>query len=193
MAASRAQLREEAILLATMDLLGEVGYERMSIDGVAERARASKATIYRRWPGKAELIGEAVRRFAGQHLSPPDPTGDLRRDLLAVLRTLRTSLEDQDADLILGLLSAMRHDAHLAHIVRQHVVDHKRDAFAAVLEHAASSGVIPARPPAGHALLAEIASAVLISRLLITDDPLDDAFLADLVDGVLLPAVTRHP
>ncbi len=45
----RAQAREDAILLAAMSLLGEVGYDRMTIDAVAERARASKATIYRRW------------------------------------------------------------------------------------------------------------------------------------------------
>ena len=189
--AARAQVREEAILLAAMALLGEVGYDRMSVDAVAERAHASKATIYRRWPGKAELVGEAIRRYAGRELAAPAETGSLREDLLAVLRIQRASLAGQDADLILGLLSAMRHDPDLAQIVRRHVLDHKREVFATVLTRAADRGDIP--DSADYALLAEISSAVLFSRLLITDEPLDDDFLAGLVDVVLLPALTHRP
>lgn len=107
-----------------------------------------------------------------------------------MLRAQRASLAGQDADLILGLLSAMRHDADLAQIVRRHVLDHKRKVFATVLARAVDRGDVP--DSADHALLAEISSAVLFSRLLITDEPLDDGFLADLVDAVLLPALTHR-
>jgi AcrR family transcriptional regulator len=65
MAGTRGAAREEAILLATLELLGEAGYDRMTMDAVAARARASKATIYRRWPDKAGLVVAAVRRHAG--------------------------------------------------------------------------------------------------------------------------------
>jgi len=185
--ASRAQIREEAILLAAMSLLGEVGYDRMSIDAVAERAHASKATIYRRWPGKAELVGEAIRRYAHSQLTAPPETSSLREDLLEVLRSLRASLTGQDAALILGLLLAMRHDAGLAQVVRQNILDHKRDVFAAVLARAAARGDLPAT--ADHALLAEVSSAVLFNRLLVADEPLEDEFLTRFVDAVLLPAL----
>ena len=187
MPASRAQIREEAILLAAMSLLGEVGYDRMSIDAVAERAHASKATIYRRWPGKAELVGEAIRRYARSQLTAPPETSSLREDLLEVLRSLRASLTGQDAALILGLLLAMRHDAGLAQVVRQNILDHKRDVFAAVLARAAARGDLPAT--ADHALLAEVSSAVLFNRLLVADEPLEDEFLTRFVDAVLLPAL----
>lgn len=175
-ARARSGVREEAILTAAMELLGEVGYDRMSVEAVADRARASKATVYRRWSGKEALVTAAISRYAGTALAAPDPTGDLRTDLLALLHALRERLLGQDSALILGLLSAMRHNPVLAQLVRAAVVDHKRDAFAELL---------PER--ADHAWLAELTSAALLSRLLVTGEPLDDAFLAKLVDTVLLP------
>jgi AcrR family transcriptional regulator len=180
-ARARSDVREEAILLAAMALLGEVGYDRMTVEAVAERAKASKATVYRRWTGKAELVATAVRRYAGTTLTPLEPTGDLRIDLLAMLNGLRETLMRQDAALILGLLSAMRHDAELARTVRRAVLEHKHDAFEALL------------PNADHAWLAELTSAALLSRLLVTGDPLDDEFLAKLVDTVLLPQLKEPP
>ncbi|ACU72714.1 transcriptional regulator, TetR family [Catenulispora acidiphila DSM 44928] len=191
MTESRAHRREEAILLAAMGLLGDVGYDRMSIDGVAERAHASKATIYRRWPGKAELVAEAVRRYARSAIALPPEGASLREDLLAVLGSLRANLAEQDAALVLGLLLAMRHDAELARTVRQNVLDYKREVFAAVLARAAARGDIP--ETADCQLAAEISSAVLVNRLLVTDEPLDDAFLARFVDTVLLPTLQARP
>lgn len=181
-ARARSDVREEAILLAAMAVLGEVGYDNLSVEAVADRAKASKATVYRRWSGKAELVTAAVSRYAGTALAPPPPTGDLRTDLLSLLDALRASLLDQDAALVLGLLRAMRDDPELAATVRRAVVDHKRDAFAALL---------PAR--ADHAWLAELTSAALLSRLLVTGEPLDDAFLTKLVDTVLLPQLKEPP
>jgi AcrR family transcriptional regulator len=178
-ARARSDVREEAILLAAMELLSEVGYDRMSVEAVADRARASKATVYRRWSGKAALVETAVRRYAGTAVAPLEPTGDLRTDLLALVNGLRESLLGKDAALILGMLGAMRHDDVLARIVREAVLEHKHDAFAALL------------PAADHAWLAEITSAALLSRLLVTGEPLDDGFLAKLVDTVLLPQLER--
>ena len=57
--------RDAAICDATLALLAEVGYDRMSMDAVAARAKASKATIYRRWPGKQELVLDASANPAG--------------------------------------------------------------------------------------------------------------------------------
>lgn len=159
-----------------MELLGEVGYDRMTVGAVADRARASKATVYRRWSNKAPLVTDAVRRYAGTALVPRPPTGDLRTDLLGLLDALRESLLGQDAALVLGLLSAMRNDPELAGAVREAVLEHKNQVFAALLPDGAD-----------HAWLAELTSAALMSRLLVTGEPLDDEFLTKLVDTVLLP------
>jgi AcrR family transcriptional regulator len=186
---SRGAVREDAILRATLELLAESGYDQLTIDAVAARARCSKATIYRRWPGKAALVSTAVRRHAGQPAAAAPDTGSLRSDLLAALQVMRSSLSGQDAALILGLLSAMHRDPELAGAVREQVLDAKREVFGAVIARAAARGQVPAA--ADGALLAEISSAVLLSRLLVTGEPLDDAFTQHLVDAVLLPALER--
>jgi AcrR family transcriptional regulator len=184
---SRGAVREDAILRAALELLAESGYDQLTIDAVAARARCSKATIYRRWPGKAALVSTAVRRHAGQPAAAAPDTGSLRSDLLAALQAMRSSLSGQDAALILGLLSAMHRDPELAGAVREQVLDVKREVFGAVIARAAARGQVPAA--ADGALLAEISSAVLLSRLLVTGEPLDDAFTEHLVDAVLLPAL----
>jgi AcrR family transcriptional regulator len=182
---TRGEVREEAILRATLELLAEAGYDQLTIDGVAARAHCSKATIYRRWQGKAELVITAVRRH-----SPPPPqqapgTGSLREDLLAALEAMRSSLAGQDTALLLGLMTAMRHDRELAAVVREQVLDTKREVFGAAVTRAVARGELPAG--ADHTLLAEISSAMLLSRLLVTGEPLDAAFAEQLVDEVLLP------
>jgi AcrR family transcriptional regulator len=186
---TRGEVREEAILRATLELLAEAGYDQLTIDGVAARAHCSKATIYRRWQGKAELVTAAVRRHSAPPPEPAPGTGSLREDLLASLEAMRSSLAGQDTALILGLMTAMRHDRELAAMVREQVLDTKREVFGAAVARAVARGELPAG--ADHTLLAEISSAMLLSRLLVTGEPLDAAFAQQLVDDVLLPLL-RH-
>ena len=186
---TRGEVREEAILRATLELLAEVGYDQLTIDGVAARAHCSKATIYRRWQGKPELVIAAVRRHSAPPPQPAPGTGSLREDLLAALEAMRSSLAGQDTALLLGLMTAMRHDRELAAVVREQVVDNKREVFGAAVARAVARGELPAG--ADHTLLAEISSAMLLSRQLVTGEPLDAAFAQELVDDVLLPLL-RH-
>src|SRR5512147_2749500 len=72
--------REQEILDAALEVLGEVGYDRLTMDAVAQRAKASKATLYRRWSSKARLVVEALARTKGVPEIPD--TGDLRTDLV---------------------------------------------------------------------------------------------------------------
>src|ERR1700733_6851639 len=183
----RGVLREEAILLATLELLAESGYDQLTIDAVAARARCSKATIYRRWPGKAALVITGAGRHAGQPATAAPDTGSLRSDLRAALQGMRSSLSGQDAALILGLLIAMHRDPELADAVREQVLAGKGGVFGAGIARAAARGDVPATRDG--ARLAEIGSAVLFSRLLVTGEPLDDAYIQHLVDAVLLPAL----
>ena len=73
--------RESELLAVTLRLLQEHGYERLTVDAVASEARASKATVYRRWPSKAELVLAAFIEGVCQIAAPPD-TGTLRGDLM---------------------------------------------------------------------------------------------------------------
>ena len=184
----RGSEREDAILAAVLELVAEVGYDQVTMDGVAARAHASKATIYRRWSNKAELVVAAVQRHASEPAVAD--SGDLRRDLIRVLAAMRDRLADQDATLLLGLIAAMRRNAELADVVRSQLVVTKRAALADVVERAVARGELPGT--ADLSLAAEIAAAVLLSRLLITGQSLDDAFIRHLVDGALLPALNAH-
>lgn len=185
----RGAAREAAIVQAVLELLAESGYDQLTIDAVAARARCSKATIYRRWPDKAALVITAIRRHATEPAAAAPDTGSLRSDLQAALAAMRAGLSGQDAALILGLIGAMHRDPELAGTVREQVLPAKREVFGAVIARAAARGDVPAA--ADGALLAEISSAVLFSRLLVTGEPLDDAFTQHLVDAVLLPALGR--
>ena len=91
---------DEAILDATLRLLGELGYARMSMDGIAAEAGVSKPTIYARYRGKADLATAALRHL--REAGAPAATGDLRADLVAQLRQLRDNVERLSLSSLVG-------------------------------------------------------------------------------------------
>src|SRR6478752_2449796 len=113
--------RDSAICDATLELLVEVGYDRMSMDAVAARAHASKATIYRRAPGKQELVLDAVRS-RGPGLVVPEDTGSLRGDLGSAYSHALHGTATEDVELIAGVRRAMRSAPELAECVRSQMV-----------------------------------------------------------------------
>jgi AcrR family transcriptional regulator len=182
----RAEAREQAILDAALELLMEVGYDRLSMDALAERAHAGKATIYRHWSGKAQVVAEAVRRLKGGGASTPFPsTGSLRGDLLAALDQISCDATDVDAAIIAGVMSAMRSDPELAELVRTQVLDSKKGEFNGIIERAVRRGELPKGGSAG--LVEEVVSALLINRLVIHGLTIDDEFSAHVVDDIVLP------
>ena len=89
----------------------------MSIEAVAVRARSSKATIYRRWPGKAELVAEAMRRRTEPVLEDLPDTGSLRGDLLALAQRMFDGMNGVDGGLMCGLAVAVRSDAEFGRLL----------------------------------------------------------------------------
>lgn len=181
----RSEDREQAILEAALDLVAEVGYEGLSMDALAERARASKATIYRHWSGKAEVVAAAVRCRSTSMAEEPPVTGSLRGDLLALLTHSCETLSSSDGALMASVLWAMRSDPALAGLMRAQMVKGKRDVIEAVVSRAVERGECPAGTDPSVA--SEVMVAMVLSRLLVTGEPLDTAFCTRLVDDVLLP------
>jgi len=186
----RDDAREAAILDAVLELLADVGYERMSVDAVAAHAHASKATIYRRWPGKADLVMEAMRRRHDSAVSTVD-TGTLRGDLLESFRSAACTVSTADAALMAGVLVATRTDPRLAELLRTTLVDDKRAATEVLVARAVARGELAADADAGVAH--QITASMIFFRVLVTAQPLDEAFFLHLVDDVLLPVLTRRP
>ena len=180
--------RDAAICDATLALLLEVGYDRMSMDAVAARAHASKATIYRRWPGKQELVLDAVRA-RGVGLTVAEDTGSLRGDLMATYRSAIHGSAADDADLIAGVLRAMRTAPELADCVRSQVIESKCDVSRVIVARAVGRGELPAETDP--LILHEVASALWFHRVLVVGGPVDDGFIAHVVDDVLMPLLDR--
>ena len=180
--------RDAAICDATLALLLEVGYDRMSMDAVAARAHASKATIYRRWPGKQELVLDAVRA-RGVGLTVAEDTGSLRGDLVATYRSAIHGSAADDADLIAGVLRAMRTAPELADCVRSQVIESKCDVSRVIVARAMARGELPAETDP--LILHEVASALWFHRVLVVGGPVDDGFIAHVVDDVLMPLLDR--
>ncbi len=188
---SRGETREQEILDTTLDLIAEVGYDRMSMDLLAARARASKATLYRRWPGKAPLVAEAVRRRVCAVTFQAPNTGSLRDDLLAAIRDKRDMLSGQDGPLFVGLMMAAQNDTELASLLREQFGADKAAVGETLLSRAIARGEIP--PGANPGLVTEIVSALLMTRLLVMGQPLDDDYVAHVVDDILLPTLRACP
>ena len=186
---ARAEAREQALLDAALELLMEVGYDRMSMDALAERARAGKATIYRHWSGKAEVVVEAVRRRKSEHLDAPVDTGSLRGDLLSALERIGHSVSDEDAALLAGVMSAMRSDPVLAELMRTQVFGNRWGVFDRIVDHAVRRGELP--PGSTADLVHEVLPALVLTRLVITGEPVTGEFAAHVVDDVVLPLLHR--
>src|SRR5436190_9302367 len=108
--------REQEILDAALEVLGEVGYDRLTMDAVAQRAKASKATLYRRWNSKATLVVDAL---ASQKTTPPVPdTGDLRTDLLAAFCGMGGLTDHETTSMFGAVMTALSTDPEFAHEFR---------------------------------------------------------------------------
>jgi AcrR family transcriptional regulator len=179
--------RQQAILRAAYELLGEVGYQGLRVDAVAARARASKATLYRHWPSKATLVADAVRfcQSAGEDI--PD-TGSLRGDLVTWFGALAESIGGEQGPLLAGLFMAMYRDPELAAELRS-MRTSKAPAAATICARAERRGEL--RPGYDAGLIDEIVPGQLFMHHFAMGLPLDATFLGHVVDDIILPLLKR--
>jgi AcrR family transcriptional regulator len=185
---ARARAREDAILDAALELLLEVGYDRLSMDAIAERAHAGKATIYRHFPDKAALVVSALARHHGQVAEAPD-TGSLRGDLLEFGRRA-ASASGFDGGLFSGLLNASRSDEVLAGLLKEQMWDAKREALRRIITQAVSRGELA--DDAACEIVSEVCCAVVLHRLVVERLDADEEFRRRLVDEIALPLLFAH-
>lgn len=181
--------RDLAILDTTLALLTEMGYEQMSIEAVSSRSGVAKTTIYRRYRDKAALVAAAVEHRS--HAAPPEPAADdLRENLIGIVTWLGRQIAEQEIGLLGALFAGMRSDARLAEEMRRIL---HRDEAAMTIE--------PLRKAIRHGeqvmpwaaeLVAEVAPAVIVHRIVIAGEPCDERFVEHLVDDILLPLVLSH-
>ncbi len=132
---------DAAIIDAALHLLSTEGYARMSMDGVAARAGVSKATLYLRYAGKADVATAALAHL--RETGRPAPTGDLRADLLAQLRQARRNAERVTVMPLVGTcLTEEHHTPELLRLFRERTLQPRRAIYREMLDRAAADGVI---------------------------------------------------
>jgi AcrR family transcriptional regulator len=106
-----------AIVRAVLDELAEAGFANLTMELVATRAGVGRATIYRRWPSKDEMIRQVLAEVAAQRIDPPD-TGSLRKDLWRLLREAQNGFGDRStAAMMAGLIAEARRSPALDHVL----------------------------------------------------------------------------
>jgi AcrR family transcriptional regulator len=186
----RGEARTNAILDTTIELLAEVGYDRITMDTVAARAKASKATIYRHWPDKTALVLDALRR-RGPLVPNLADTGSLRGDLELYARETAAATAGTTGSLVVGLLAVASRDPDLGALLTHQFHDEQVPAIMAVIDRARERGEVG--PDVDPWLLSEALPGILVMHLLILRLPADDAFIHRLVDDILIPLLTVAP
>ncbi|MEU8973158.1 TetR/AcrR family transcriptional regulator [Streptomyces monashensis] len=181
--------REAELYEAVLDLLREVGYDALTMDAVAARTKSSKATLYRQWGGKAELVAKAVRHTkpGGMGLDEID-TGSLKGDLRALTLRSDDCEMEQNSALMRGLAMAVHSNPDLLRAFRDHLIEPEMASFRRVVQRAVDRGEIRPDNPAiefmMHMMLGGFAARTMIDEL-----PPTQSFLMSYIDAVVLPAL----
>lgn len=179
--------REAELYSAVLDLLREVGYDALTMDAVAARTRSSKATLYRQWGGKAELVVKAIRYIKPGCAADVD-TGSLRGDLLALVGREDDDVMEQNSALLRGLAMAIHTNPDLLQALRELLVEPEMSEFHRVIRRAVDRGEVRADNPALEYMLHMVLGA-FATRALLEQRPPTRAFLTSYVDAVVLPAL----
>ena len=184
----RDHTRDPEILDAALDVLSESGYDGMTIDMVAARAKAGKATVYRRWSSKAELVLDAVACMKSNEFDLDDlpDTGTLRGDLVAMIRTPSIRAAERKLKVMAGIVSMIARSPELASAARAALVEPRASVNRVLFQRAIDRGEIPADADIEH--LCMIGPAMVAYRLLMLGRPVDREFLISNIDKVILPA-----
>lgn len=175
--------REQEILTATLAVLGDVGYDRLTMDAVATRAHASKATLYRRWNGKVDLVIDALLS-AKQPAEVPD-TGTLRGDLVATYCGAH-GLTAENTTTMASVLTALARDEDFAAAFRRDVIAPKMAITRRIFERARTRGEL--RDGVDLDLLAPALSGIVLHRRYVLGQASDSRTITELIDQIILPA-----
>ncbi|GAB2644244.1 TetR/AcrR family transcriptional regulator [Gordonia jinhuaensis] len=180
--------RDAAILTATLEILAEVGYEATTVDAVAARAHTVRATVYRRWPTKADLVVAAVGQLGATDTvtaGTPD-TGTLRGDLLASIIPMTADEQQLRIDVMTAVADAGRTEPKIAALSVNAGLDPWVQASKSLFRRAIDRGEFP---PGDIDTLASVIPTMCVYRIAVDRLPVTRAFVITLVDDVVLPAL----
>ena len=180
--------RETELLAVTLGLLQQEGYDGLTVDAVAAAARASKATVYRRWPTKAELVLAAFIEGVRQVAVAPE-TGTLRGDLLQMGETICEQVRAHASTMRAVLVEVSRNPA-LNDVMQHQFLDQRKALFEHVLGQAVERGEIDAADITDD--LWDLMPGYLIFRSIWSGRTPTRRTVQALVDDVMIPSLTRR-
>jgi AcrR family transcriptional regulator len=175
---------DEAVKGVVLQLLCERGWDGVSMDAVAARARVGKASIYRRWSSRVQMVAETIGELNSGEVAVPD-TGSLREDLLELIGAMVATLRGPLGDASRAVIGVLAHEPDLATAFREGSMGVWRDAFTAVVGAGVARGEVD--PGRLGTVAAEAGPAVVLQRWLVLGRPLDDELARAVVDDVMLP------
>lgn len=173
---------DAAILDAATELFCELGYDGLSIEGVAAKAGVGKTTIYRRYPTKLDLVMAASIRMS-QDKIPALETGELRADLIAIVQSYEHLLTATSVGRAIPMMVvakvqnpelAAAHDAFVAS---------RRCVSIGVIRRAMDRGDLPA--DTDPELVSDLLTGPIFLRVFVTGQPVSPSYLEELVDSIL--------
>jgi AcrR family transcriptional regulator len=184
----RGEQLESAILAATLDELAEVGYAALTMQRIAIRACTSKTVLYRRWAGRAELVIDACQQHGFSDIDLPD-SGELRTDVILLLRQLSAKMASPLGGILRGLLAEMTGDPEFGRLIRERIHDVGPATIHVILRRAVDRGDVDRRILDSRR--ATVAIDLLRNEFLLFGAPIDDHVITDIVDDVYLPLILR--
>jgi AcrR family transcriptional regulator len=181
--------REQEILDATLVVLAEVGYDRLTMDAVATRAKASKATLYRRWNNKVSLVIESLLSTKDTPELPD--TGSLRGDLMGVFCGMGGLVDPNTVSTFASVLTAISRDADFAEAFRREVIGPKIALSRSIWARARQRGEL--RDDIDIALFEPALAGIVLHRVFIMGEQPDADLITRVIDQIILPAATREP
>jgi AcrR family transcriptional regulator len=185
--------RDGVIRAAILRLLADVGYGALTMDAVASEAGVGKATIYRRWRTKQDLVVDTISDLNRAEAAAPD-TGSLEGDLRAMLHGFVAVITGPTGAATLSLLSTVPHHPALAEAFRSGPIKVWQQAVGEIFDRAEQRGEVP--PGMAGSVIGETTSALLVQRWLLTGRPIDEAYADEVLDTVVLPLLRgagAHP
>ncbi len=176
--------RDEVIRAALVRLLGEVGYGGLTMDALAQAAGVGKATIYRRWRTKQDLIVDSISDLGSVLAVPPD-TGSLREDIRQFMHLLAETTRSPVGAMLQSLVPAMQHHPELRAAYRTGPLTVWRAAYAQLWARAEARGEVV--PGLAQSPMAETTSALIVQRWLLTGEPVDEEYADRVLDTVVMP------
>jgi AcrR family transcriptional regulator len=179
--------REIEILTATLEVLADVGYDRLTMDAVATRAKASKATLYRRWTSKVSLVIDAVAHAKGPHEVPD--TGSLKGDLEAMFCGMGGLVDQQTVATFGAVVTALARDAEFAEAFRRDVLGPKVAASRLAWERAAARGEL--KEGLDLDLFEPALAGIVLHRVFAMGEVPDPELISRVIDQIIVPSAIR--